>query len=172
MNNCWTLQLKAWAYPIKFPPPHPIYGLGPKSWSSISIVPCGSRRTGVVLTENIYAMVLNKRKHGSKFNLLLKVESSKWIAMHLSYLPLPKEYQVDRWRLRELFSFSFFSILWCSLGGDHPYVGLVKFRYYQNMKGYFSNILVYLLVRTWTIYRNLTISKKKNCHVKKIGGFF
>jgi hypothetical protein len=61
----------------------------------MSIVRSGSRRTGVVvLTENIYAMVLNKRKHGSKFNLLLKVESTKWIAIHLSYLPLPKEYQV------------------------------------------------------------------------------
>jgi hypothetical protein len=56
---------------MKFPPPHPIYGLGPKSPSSISIVPSGSRRrVVVVLIENIYAMVLNKRKHGSKFNLL------------------------------------------------------------------------------------------------------
>jgi amino acid permease len=60
-----------------------------------------STRTGVVVpTENIYAMVLNKRKQGSKFfNLLLKVVStkymSKWIAIPLSYLPLPKEYQVD-----------------------------------------------------------------------------
>jgi hypothetical protein len=58
---------------MKFPPRHPIYGWGPKSRSSISIVPSGSRRTGVVvLTENIYAMVLNKRKHASKFNLFVE----------------------------------------------------------------------------------------------------
>jgi len=61
----------------------------------------------------------------------------------------------------------FFPILWCSLGGVHIYVGLVKFHYSQNMKGNFSSILVYLLVPTWTIYRKLTISKKNICDGKK-----
>jgi hypothetical protein len=49
----------------------------------------------------------------------------------------------------------YFSILWYSWGGNHAY--LIKFNYWQNMKGQNLNMLIYSWFPTWTMCGNLGI---------------